>query len=270
MLNKVLILLYKNSSVDLLPLSDYCVKLYNKEWERSVAVMKITVFTDNSLMPSSTWYIETSKSRCLFASGSLDSFLNSPVKNGIDWTSLDHIILSPNCVDSIRDLQYLLLRNRTSHIYLPRESYQKYFSDLYHKLNGYGMSGKVPDWMARIVYAEESCEIGGHGWLFSWKDPVNFYHPTRQSLLLVEKGHTMLFAGSAISHQEIGDICQKAYLLTRQPVDYIFYSDQMEHVKYASLDPASLFCGYSSSRCVRDDVTFEQNTILQTGQSVTI
>lgn len=234
--------------------------------------MKITVFTDNSLLPSSTWYIETAERSCLFASGNLDAFLNSPVKNGVDWDSLDHIILSPNCVDSIRDLQYLLVRNKSAHIYLPREAYQKYFCDLFHKLNGYGLTGKVPDWMSRIVFAEDSCQIGEHGWLFSWRDPVNYYHPIRQSLLLLERGHAMLFAGSAISRQEIGGICQKAHFLTNQSVDYIFYSDQMERVRYATLDPASLFCGmgYANSRSGQDDIIFEQNTILQTGQSVTI
>lgn len=235
--------------------------------------MKVTVFTDNSLMPSSTWYIETSQRRCLFASGSLDSFLNSPVKYGVDWDSLDHIILSPNCVDSIRDLQYLLLHNKTAHIYLPREAYQKYFTDLFHKINGYGLTtGKIPDWISRIIFAEDSCQVGDHGWLFSWKDPVNYYHPTRQSLTLLENGHTMLFAGCAISRQEIGNICQKAHFLTQQSVDYIFYCDQMERVRYASLDPASLFCGidHPNSRSRQDDITFEQNIILQTGQSVTI
>lgn len=190
--------------------------------------MKVTVFTESPakvygrmVTYEPTWYIRTKNHRILFIAGKSDSFWKYAERMGIDIRAIDIILLPQGCEDPIRELERFLVHNQNARIYLPRLTYEKHFFELCNKMFVYSADRAMEQWLDRIVFMDETMQIGMGIQIFTGKVQEMYQIPQEQSMILSEDGKAVLFIND---EKESADYMQeKAKTLLGEDINYLFY-----------------------------------------------
>ncbi len=163
--------------------------------------MKISTFTktpsSGRFLCNPTWYIDACGKKLLFvSSGSGPLSAETYLRRNTILNDIDIIILPAGCIEPVREIQYFLFASPHAEFYLPKASSQKYFLDIFHKLNGYCKTEYQYGLLSRIHFVNDLCSINQNLMLFG-SDPYpadSIEH--RQSLLIQEDSCAVLFANT--------------------------------------------------------------------------
>ena len=162
--------------------------------------MKISTFTktpsSGRFLCNPTWYIDACGKKLLFVSSGSGSFRRDISQADTILNDIDIIILPAGCIEPVREIQYFLFASPHAQFYLPKATSQKYFLDIFHKLNGYCKTEYQYGLLSRIHFVNDLCSINQNLMLFG-SDPYpadSIEH--RQSLLIQEDSCAVLFANT--------------------------------------------------------------------------
>lgn len=194
--------------------------------------MQITVLTESPsgkhVLPglqSPSFYIQTGSYHCLFVSDTLNRLRENASACGINLEKTDRIVITERCPGLIQELQHFLVYNPSVTFYLPRQTYQNYFSGLLYKLKEYSKNDRYPDWLSHIRFTDTLNRIDEQTWLYSFPDKNSSALPPKQVLTIREGSLSYLFVNADSTDAEINVICKKIYEMTQYPVGSIFYRD---------------------------------------------
>lgn len=190
--------------------------------------MKVTVFTESpakaygqTVSYEPTWYIRTESHRILFVAGKSSSFWKYAKRAGIDIGEIDMIFLPQGCEDPIRELERFLVHNQKARIYLPRLIYEKHFFELWNKMFMYSAKPYREDWLKRIVFMDETMQVGMSIQIFTGKVQEMYQAPQGQNMILSEEGKTALFVND--ERETTDRLQERAKDLSGGDINYLFY-----------------------------------------------
>lgn len=164
--------------------------------------MKISTFTEtpssNRFFCNPTWYIDVCGKKLLFVSSSSDSFRKKMSPAQAVLRDIDTIILPAGCIKPVSEIQYFLFSCPHAEFYLPKAASQKYFQDILHKINGYSKTGQKNKMLSRIHFVDDFCIIDQNLLLFGSDSYPADMPEHRQSLLIQDENHVVLFANTSM------------------------------------------------------------------------
>lgn len=189
--------------------------------------MKISTFTESQSYThpfnNPTWYIDTCGKKLLFITSSSDSFRKKISPKESILGDIDIIIIAAGCIDPIRELQYFLFTCPNADFYLTKDSAQKSFMDISHKVNAaYLIHPKAKALLSRIHFIDDFYKINQNFILFSSDDYPPDTRRHRQSLLIQKSSHAVLFANTDMTASATKTVRTYAQSLTRLRIKYVY------------------------------------------------
>ena len=181
--------------------------------------MKISVLVGNNPVTNESdcgqvmsLHIQTETHNILFDLGKDRLFLDNAVKLGIDISKVDMVVISHGYSDHGRALECLFEENHKAKIYIQKETFSPYYTQLFNKLNYYyGAENGLCDY-DRITFVDKYRKLDESVELFTepegrrptarmahtvnepWRRAEDFMH--EMSMVIRENGKTYLFTGS--------------------------------------------------------------------------
>lgn len=157
-------------------------------------------------------HIQTEKHSILFDLGKDRLFLDNAAKLGIDISKVDMVVISHGYSDHGRALECLFEENHTAKIYIQKETFGPYYTQLFRKLNYCYGTDYGPGDYDRITFVDRYQRLDDCVELFAepegrrqtarmahtrnepWRRPEDFRH--EMSMVMREEGRSYLFTGT--------------------------------------------------------------------------
>lgn len=190
--------------------------------------MRITVLTENSRNEgtspyTSAWYIVMKKHKILYITNESSSFLKCADMAGIPMDEIDMLFLPHGCMNSVRELEYFLIHNNSSNIYLPRVDNESHLRSIYNKLIPYAELGRILQWEKRTIFMDEFMNIGDDIQIFTKGLHQNTYS---QNMILCEDKIRVLFVND--NKDELEFVQTMAESISGHHMNYLFCSGEYQ------------------------------------------
>lgn len=206
--------------------------------------MRITALTENSRNTDATactlaWYIVMKKHKILYLMGEAGSFFRYADMMGMPMDEVDMLFLPQGCGDSVRELEYFLIHNKNSKVYLSRADNETHLRSIYNKLTSYDEPGRILQWEKRTIFMDEVMNIGDDVQVFT-KGSNQDSHS--QNLILCEDKIRVLFVNDNKNEMEF--VQTMAESISGHHMNYLFCSGERQEcinkncieIEYVAID----------------------------------
>lgn len=188
--------------------------------------MRITALTQNSKSRDATsctlaWYIVMKKHKILFITGEAESFFRYADMVEIPMDEIDMLFLPQGCGDSIRELEYFLIHNNNSKIYLSRTDNENHLRSIYNKLIPYAEPERILQWEKRTIFMDEVMNIGDEVRVFSKGSHRDSYS---QNMIICEDKVWVLFVNDSLNEVEFVQTIAES--ISGHHMNYLFCSGE--------------------------------------------